>query len=216
MVISFISYKGGVGKTTLSENVAVCFAHAGRSVCIVDADESGNSVSWFSKRGDHLPKIDVIHEKSDEEIVYKIQELNEKYDLVIIDSPPSQQAISDMIILMSNLVLVPILPKGEQEANTIRQLVRKIKSLEITKEKSIPYFFIMNEYDERKVLHRQFAEMIEKEYPTNVLESKLKDRVVYSEVTHSGMGVYEGDDNKAKHEITELVNEIGKLFQQQA
>ena len=56
MVISFISYKGGVGKTTCSENVAVCFAHAGRSVCIVDADDSANTVSWGKKGKMMFPK----------------------------------------------------------------------------------------------------------------------------------------------------------------
>ena len=78
MVISFISYKGGVGKTTMSENVAVCFAHAGRSVCIVDADDSANSISWVARRDTELPKIDVYRENNKEEIDLNIQEYNKR------------------------------------------------------------------------------------------------------------------------------------------
>ena len=121
MVISFISYKGGVGKTTLSENVAVCFANAGRSVCIVDADDSANSANWIRNRPADLPKIDVFIENDENDIALKIKEYNQKYDLVIIDSPPSLTAISTMILLMSNLVCVPLLPKGQQETYTIGQ-----------------------------------------------------------------------------------------------
>jgi len=212
MVISFISYKGGVGKTTLSENVAVCFAHTGKSVCIVDADDSANSVSWSKRRDSDLPKIDVYHEKKEDEIVFKIKELNEKYDLVIIDSPPAQASISDMIVLMSNLVIVPLLPKGEQETNTINQLVRKIKSLEVTKEKKIPVYFVINEFDPRISLHKTFAGSMEKAFGDRILKSRLHNRVVYAEVTHEGKGVFESADKKAKNEIVTLVNEIGSII----
>ncbi len=215
MVISFISYKGGVGKTTLSENVAVCFAHAGRSVCIVDADDSANALSWSSRRGEELPKIDVFRENNKEEIALKIKDYNQRYDLVIIDSPPSQAPISDMIVLMSNLVVVPLLPKGEQETNTINQFVRKVKALEAAKEKKIPVYFVINEFDARTSLHRNFAETMEQTFGERLLSSKLHNRVAYSEVTHEGKGVLEHGDSKAKEEIATLVNELASVIKSQ-
>lgn len=215
MVISFISYKGGVGKTTLSENVAVCFAHAGRSVCIVDADDSANALSWSGRRGEDVPKIDVFRENNKEEIVLKIKDYNKKYDLVIIDSPPSQAPISDMIVLMSNLVVVPLLPKGEQETNTINQFVRKVKTLEAAKEKKIPVYFVINEFDARTSLHRNFAETMENAFGDRLFSSKLHNRVAYSEVTHEGRGVLEHSDVKAKEEITSLVNELVNVIKSQ-
>lgn len=209
MIISCISYKGGVGKTTLSENIAVCFAHAERSVCIVDADESANSLSWSKRRSEDLPKINVYRENNLRgEIAIRIKELNEQYDLVIIDSPPSQASISDIIILMSNLVLVPLLPKGEQETNTINQFVRKVKALEAAKEKAIPVYFVVNEYDGRISLHKNFAETMQKTFGDRVLSSKLHNRIAYAEVTHEGKGVIEYSDRKARNEMTNLANEI--------
>ncbi len=51
MILSSISYKGGVGKSTISQNLAVLFAKQKYRVCIVDADESGSSsetrIKWY-------------------------------------------------------------------------------------------------------------------------------------------------------------------------
>jgi len=206
--LKLISYKGGVGKTTLSENVAVCFANAGKSVCIVDADDSANSASWARKRSPDLALIPVYVENNKDEIVFRIQELNNQHDIVIIDSPPSQVPISDMIVLMSNLVVVPLLPKGEQETNTINQFVRKIKSLEVTKGKTIPVYFLVNEFDPRISLHAKFVEMMQQTFKGRLLEARLHSRISYAEVTHEGKGVYEYSDSKAKKEIMLLVNEL--------
>jgi len=38
MIISISSLKGGVGKSTIAQNLAVCFAHQGYTVCIADAE----------------------------------------------------------------------------------------------------------------------------------------------------------------------------------
>lgn len=47
--------KGGVGKTTMSVNVAVHLALAGRRVCLVDCDEQQHSNSWSTKRLEYAP-----------------------------------------------------------------------------------------------------------------------------------------------------------------
>ena len=47
------SSKGGVGKTTLSTNLAAHFANDGRRTVLVDADRQGSSRSWAEKRA-HL------------------------------------------------------------------------------------------------------------------------------------------------------------------
>ena len=39
MIISFLNQKGGVGKTTLSVNVAACLARRGHRVLLIDADK---------------------------------------------------------------------------------------------------------------------------------------------------------------------------------
>ena len=50
MIIASISYKGGVGKSTVARNLAVFIAEQGQKVCIIDADETMATTEWFADR----------------------------------------------------------------------------------------------------------------------------------------------------------------------
>lgn len=52
MIISFLNQKGGVGKTTLSVNVAAYLAEYGHRVLLIDADKQGSATTWASIRDD--------------------------------------------------------------------------------------------------------------------------------------------------------------------
>ena len=57
MIISVTSLKGGVGKSTITQNLAVCFAHSGYKVCIADADTNQSALRWSSLRDADLPPV---------------------------------------------------------------------------------------------------------------------------------------------------------------
>src|SRR5215470_16456254 len=46
--ISFVNFKGGVGKTSLAVNVAACLAHdLSQKVLLVDCDSQSNASIWL-------------------------------------------------------------------------------------------------------------------------------------------------------------------------
>lgn len=47
--ISFINYKGGVGKTSVIVNLAACLAHQGHRVLLVDFDAQSNASIWLMR-----------------------------------------------------------------------------------------------------------------------------------------------------------------------
>lgn len=47
--ISFINYKGGVGKTSVIVNLAACLAHQGHRVLLVDFDAQSNASIWMMR-----------------------------------------------------------------------------------------------------------------------------------------------------------------------
>ncbi|MBI1227756.1 MAG: AAA family ATPase [Bacteroidetes bacterium] len=212
MIISCISYKGGVGKSTIAQNLAVCFAHAGNKVCIVDADESQNTSYWSEARSEDFPLIPVHKLTDDKAIAVEVSKLYNSHDYVIIDSPPSQSIIADKIIMLSHLVLVPVTPKGSSEVNTAEQFMRQITNLEILKEKKIPARFVINEFDPRPLLHKEFVDRF-REFEIKPLHAMLHHRIAYGEANLFGKGVLEHVDAKAKQEIITLNNEVIELLE---
>ena len=220
MIISCISYKGGVGKTTLSQNLAVAFAHAKRKVCIIDCDDSFNSVDWSNIRKEKspdLPHIEVVGEKDEDEFPHTVKRLSKEYEVIIIDSPPSQSSISRMVILMSNLVLVPLMAKGAQETNTISQFIRKVKGLEVTRNKAIPVHFFFNSYNKRIIHMREFKANMESAFPNQVLNTTFSELKAYYRAPYYGMGVTEylkKDDGaeKAAVEVKHLIGEVADII----
>ena len=53
LVISFLNQKGGVGKSTLSINVAACLSLLKQKVLLIDADKQGTTSTWASLRTDN-------------------------------------------------------------------------------------------------------------------------------------------------------------------
>ena len=222
MIISCVSFKGGVGKTTLAQNLAVAFAHAGHKTCIVDCDDSLNSVQWGelrAKEAPDLPIIQAIGERDENKFPHTVKKLGTSHDVIIIDSPPSQSNISQMVVLMSDLILVPLMAKGLQETNTIVQLVEKIQGLELTQNRSIPVYFLLNEYNPRIVHMKKFKQQMKESFPDQLLESYFSPLKAYYRAPYSGMGVteylqLEDSAGKAAHEVEDLIQEVATIINQ--
>jgi chromosome partitioning protein len=60
MIISITSLKGGVGKSTIAQNLSVGFAHSGYKTCIVDADTNQSALRWSGLRDVALPLYSVF------------------------------------------------------------------------------------------------------------------------------------------------------------
>lgn len=218
MILASINHKGGTGKSIIAQNLAICAAHMGEKVCIVDADPSQNSLRWFDVRGDIEPRIPVFANHSHRTIRRTIEDLytKEEYDTIIIDSPPSLEKIASEIIQISHIVLIPITPTGGNDIWSTEQIAEEIEHISETKGQVIPAYFIINRLQPNLKVHQMFQEALKahsKEYKIGMMESKLHLRTVYGLANLQGQGVYEMSDPKAKTEIVNLMNELQDNFE---
>jgi len=206
MKIGVTNLKGGVGKTTLSINLAVCFAHMGYKVCIVDTDINQTSFKWFGVREEGLPKVLVLGATDAKALNKAVDQLYLDHDIIIIDGTPSLSEMTTRIILSSDFLIIPIRP-GAHDFRTMEEFFMRYNAIKEIKGE-VPAYFLLNEFSERINAHRTVKDTLALHYSFPLLNTMIKSRTVYSESGLMGTGVYEHNDNLAKGEMINLTNEL--------
>jgi chromosome partitioning protein len=95
-IITIAHQKGGVGKSTLALNLAVCFQDQ-LNVALVDTNLQGSL--YHSK--EVLPGLAVLAQDQ----LQKIKDL--QYDLIIVDTPPYLSNKLPELFSLSDFILIP-------------------------------------------------------------------------------------------------------------
>src|SRR5262245_35725858 len=112
IVVSFVSNKGGVGKSTLARALAVEAVRDGSRVLLADVDEGQHtSTKWNARRQASSIKPDVevkAYERSAEgSATEQAFADSENYELLIIDAGPRARAETRSIVEASHLIVLP-------------------------------------------------------------------------------------------------------------
>ncbi len=212
-ILAISNLKGGVGKSTIAQNVALQFALKGVTVCIADTDtEQKTSAKWATLRDSGALSVPV-YTISPEKVSQEILALKQKFDIVIVDGTPALTELTTRIIILSDLVVVPILPGGG-DIWALENFLERYKEAKVTKESyggNVDIAVVVNRYNDRTTLDREVVNAI-KEFDIKILNTKITNRVSYREATISGISVHDTKDEKAKQEIEELTKEIESLL----
>lgn len=107
MIISVVSQKGGVGKSSLSRTLAVEFTRAGWKVLLADIDaQQTTSNRWAEKRravAEILPEIETAAFST----AYQAIEASKDYHLTVIDGAPHATRGTAEAAKASDLILIP-------------------------------------------------------------------------------------------------------------
>ncbi|MEM7371775.1 MAG: AAA family ATPase [Bacteroidota bacterium] len=206
MIIGITNLKGGVGKSTITQNLAVCFAHMGYKVAIVDTDTNQNSLSWYGARAENLPNLTVIGLTESDALSKSVENLHRDFEIILIDGTPNLSTMTTRIILTSAILLIPVRP-GAQDFRAIQEFVNRFEEAKAYKE-YIPAYFLMNEFSAQKKVHEGLLSKIETSFDIPVMETKINSRVAYTEASIAGKGVLEYIDPKAKEEMIGLTKEV--------
>lgn len=209
MIISVTSLKGGVGKSTIAQNLAVCFAHAGYKICIVDVDTNQSALRWSGQRDEDLPAVPVYVLPDGVELAKNVKHLNESHEIVLIDGTPSLSQVTSKIILLADLLIIPIQPSGLDIWAT-EKFLERYKDAEVQKEAKIPAHFLINQ-NQSTNLSREVKEILE-QTDIPVFKSSLRTRIAYREAVIKGLGVFEYKDEKAKQEVADLFKELQSII----
>lgn len=206
MRIAISNSKGGVGKTTITQNLAVCFAIMGYKVCIVDTHITQNSLSWFGVRDGDLAPLNAVGATDPKALNKTVDALHRDHDIVLIDGTPSLGEMTTRIILAADLLINPILPSGH-DVRSMQMFFERYELAKDTAGKDIPAYFLLNRYTDTMRVHQGIKSLLE-QYEFPILQTTLRERVAYVATGIEGTGVLEYEDPKAAEEMVALTKEI--------
>ena len=188
MIVGVLNQKGGVGKTTLSVNLAACLARTGARVLLIDADPQGSALDWAAARqGEPLFSVVGFPRAT---IHKEIAQLGQGYDHIIIDGPPRVTDLARSAIMASDIVVIPVQP-SPYDIWAAEEVVKLIDEARVFKE-NIKSVFVVNRKITNTAIGRDVREALAA-YPIHVLDAAIAQRVVFAEAAAQGQAIFEID-----------------------
>lgn len=224
-IISFLSEKGGSGKTTAATNIACAFQRYLSSamdsvqfveneknmqrgeILLVDADPQGSSRNWNdANHGSVVPVIGLDRDT----LAIDLKAISYGYEYIIIDGAPRISKTTTSAIKISDLVIIPVQP-SPYDIWACEDLVDLIRARqEVSSGIPKACFLISRVIKGTKIGRGIYQELSRYELP--ILTSFTTQRVSYPSSARLGLSVYESSDKEAIREIDSIYREIIEEF----
>ena len=204
-ILALLNEKGGVGKSTISQNIAVCLHRQGKRVVLVDADPQGTTRDWRSASPESadIPNVIALDRP---EMLASLKSINA--DIVIIDTPAKAEKMTASVIRYADAALIVIQPSGADiwaSAAAVRLIQQKIDV-----GGKIVAAFLANRVSGSSNLSKEVLAGEWNEYGIEQLDSTVGNRVAFAQALTDGVSIYETNDRTGKTEINLLVAELEK------
>ncbi len=204
MIIGLLNQKGGVGKTTLSVNLAASLARTGARLLLIDADPQGSALDWAAAReGESLFSVIGFPRAT---IHKEIGKIGQGYDHIIIDGPPRVTDLSRSAIMASDVVLIPVQP-SPYDIWSVDEIVKLTEEARVYRDNQ-KVTFVINRKIANTIIGRDVREALAN-YSIPTMTAAVTQRVIYAEAVAQRQAVYELDPNgPAAAEIEAVTNEL--------
>lgn len=187
-----INSKGGSGKTTVTTNLASCFAASGAATALLDYDPQGSSLNWLRLRDPLAPKIHGASAAPQKSGLRSFgRHVPEGTRQLIIDAPAGASGLllQDMLS-RANCIVVPVQPSAidiHATANFVRDLLLRgnIRS------RNIRLAVIANRVRKATPVYQPLERFLTSLGLTIV--TRLSDSEAFVKAAETGVGIFEMD-----------------------
>ncbi len=204
MIITIGSTKGGVGKSTVACNLAVCAARDKKKVLLVDADIQASSTLFVAAR----EKNDIETVQITSQTLYKDLSVYD-HDYIFVDAGGRDTKVFRSAILASDVLIIPCQPSA-LDFWVVSDVVDVLNEARFSKD--IQAYFLLNQVIPNTKLAKEIIEAVrEFKKDAKLLKNILCSRIAYKNAFAEGKGVIELNDKKAKEEMIKLYRSIKKI-----
>jgi chromosome partitioning protein len=212
MIIGVLNQKGGVGKTTISVNLAHALSLMGHRILLVDADPQGSALAWSAVRAEE-PLFPVVGMPKPT-LHRDLPSIACDYAHVVIDGAPRVNELCRAAILASDGIIIPVQP-SPYDVWASEEVVNLIREARVYKE-GIRAAFAINRKIVNTAIGRDVVSALAA-YDMPVLDAVLCQRVIFAESATQGRTVFETDPTSlAATEIRQLATIITTQWEQRA
>lgn len=210
MIISVLNTKGGVGKSTLSLNLAVLRTQSGHEVLLIDGDRQATTMQAVAQRSalGMTPAIYLAHFTDGPLLRSQVQQAKGKYDDIIIDAGGRDSTALRAALMISDVILIPFQPRSFDVwgVGDMAELVNEAHSMR----DGLKVFAVLSGADPRGTDNFAAAEVVSDISGIQYLDTPIGRRKSIADAAGAGLSVTEWkpNDRKAVAEITSLYNAI--------
>lgn len=196
-IISFVTQKGGTGKSTLALNMAVAAEATGEKVCVLDLDPQGTSANWYDTRSASTPAV-VAGEHIDDLDAALANLAQNGYTLTIIDTAGVDSHATRGAMTVANLCLIPVRP-SEADIKATNATITALSGM------GKDFAFVLNQTPSAPRARLTAAVSLRLSTAAPVVPVAIATRMDHQYAYALGQGVAEYDPTgKAAAEVAEL------------
>ena len=200
-----INAKGGVGKTTITTNLASFFASRNIPTTIADFDPQGSSLNWLSQRPSEATKIHGadLAPRGGLRLNVARRQIPRETQQLIIDAPagPSRLMLQDLLTRTQS-ILIPVAPSSidiHATANFIKELllIGKVRF------RNIRLAVLANRVRSSRPVYEPLERFVGSLGISFI--TRVSDSDVYVDAAETGVGIFEMPAEKASAEQREFL-----------
>jgi len=179
--VALLAQKGGVGKSTLSLNLAVQATLSGARSAVIDSDPQGTSSGWYlarQKRGKHSPVVASVTapEKLRQAVV---DARDDGYEWLFLDTPAGVSELPATAADVADLLLLTCVP-SVFDMDAMEPTVRLAKRLRK------PAFFVVNKGRSSKAINDECALSLTSGYGLPAVSTHILLRLPIADAAQDG------------------------------
>ncbi len=222
-VISIVNGKGGVGKSTITSNLAGFLFNEKKEVLIVDLDFQSSSLDWAAlARASGYEICDVVslaNESTERHLIVKntqlqIERFKRKYEYILIDCRGSIDEFIIGALRSSDTVITP-LSSSSLDLQATGILLDMYENINASKNFSMQLFLVLNNVVPNTKSTKEVIDALEKRIQDvpgiTLCNAIIFRREEYKSVWANGQSIFSSENQKAKNEFFSFIKEIQLL-----